>query len=422
MKTGKSQSILTISAVAFVAALLIDLYLIFAAPSNIELIIAVSLIVIVDTYFLVDGILEKVDEIVAINIDKQNELTKVEKGIYSVAKREEISRNQSMSAMLNAMVDIREQNAKSCVDSAEQDKMLTKLCIKKDMDNANKIINSNERIAVLIAKMAAANAKSSDEAIEILNDIYRGLEQGGHKEDAISRAGADGLGVVNNTDTVNTDLFNDLDEIDNLDIFGKLDLSDNSAAADDLYMTDNFASVENEGIVDNIDAVDNLVAEDDLAATDDLAVLDYLGLIDSSGMVDNLDEYEDNSIGKTDKYRDYGIDEADDYEYSGIDDEAGDYENDGIGEADDYEYNGIDDEADDYENDGIGEADDYEYNGIDDEAGEYEDDGTEDEIDDYEDDIDEMDEYEDDKVYEMPEMVNTLDDDMEYTRLKVMNL
>jgi len=108
MKTGKSQSILTISAVAFVAALLIDLYLIFAAPSNIELIIAVSLIVIVDTYFLVDGILEKVDEIVAINIDKQNELTKVEKGIYSVAKREEISRNQSMSAMLNAMVYIRE--------------------------------------------------------------------------------------------------------------------------------------------------------------------------------------------------------------------------------------------------------------------------------------------------------------------------
>ena len=72
---GKS-SILTISAVAFIAALLVDIYLIFAYPSSIELIIAISLIVIVDTYFLVDAIIDKVDQIVSLNIDKQNELTK----------------------------------------------------------------------------------------------------------------------------------------------------------------------------------------------------------------------------------------------------------------------------------------------------------------------------------------------------------
>ena len=48
----------------------------------IQVIIAVSLIVVVDTYFLVDGILAKVDEIANLNLDKQNELTKVEKGIY----------------------------------------------------------------------------------------------------------------------------------------------------------------------------------------------------------------------------------------------------------------------------------------------------------------------------------------------------
>ena len=75
----KSSTTLTISAVAFIAALLIDLYLILVYPSMIQVIIAVSLIVVVDTYFLVDGILAKVDEIANLNLDKQNELTKVEK-------------------------------------------------------------------------------------------------------------------------------------------------------------------------------------------------------------------------------------------------------------------------------------------------------------------------------------------------------
>ena len=52
----KSSTTLTISAVAFIAALLIDLYLILVYPSMIQVIIAVSLIVVVDTYFLVDVI------------------------------------------------------------------------------------------------------------------------------------------------------------------------------------------------------------------------------------------------------------------------------------------------------------------------------------------------------------------------------
>ena len=176
MKT-RSQTTLTISAVAFVAALIIDLYQIIAYPANIELIIAVSLIVVVDTYFLVDGILAKVDDIASIAIDKQNELTKVEKGIYSVAKREEVARSQSMSALLDMMVDIKEENAKLYQEIIEQDKLMAKLQIKKDGDNATKIVNSNERLAVLIAQSATANAKSQNEAIEILNDICKELEQ-----------------------------------------------------------------------------------------------------------------------------------------------------------------------------------------------------------------------------------------------------
>lgn len=182
MSNRKSAN-LTISAVAFIAAFLVDLYLIIAAPSNIEVIIAISLIVVVDTYFLVEGILNKVDEIASVNIDKQNELTKVEKGIYSVAKREEISRNQSMSAILDMMLELKDENSKLMKELIEQDKTMSKLSIKKDMDNTTKIVNSNERIAVLIAQIVTANAKSQSEAIEILNDICKELEERNGKYD-----------------------------------------------------------------------------------------------------------------------------------------------------------------------------------------------------------------------------------------------
>lgn len=173
----KSQSTLTISAVAFIAALLIDLYLILVYPASIEIIIAVSLIVIVDTYFMVDAILAKVDEIASINIDKQNEMTKVQKGIYSVAKREEVSRTQSMSALLDIIFELKEENTKLYDELLKQDKLMSKLQMKKEEDNTTKIVNSNERLAVLIAQMATTNAKSQNEAIEILNDICKELEE-----------------------------------------------------------------------------------------------------------------------------------------------------------------------------------------------------------------------------------------------------
>jgi len=182
----KSSTTLTISAVAFIAALLIDLYLILVYPSMIQVIIAVSLIVVVDTYFLVDGILAKVDE--NLNLDKQNELTKVEKGIYSVAKREEVSRTQSMSAILDMMLEmkdenskllseIKDDNSKHMKNLMEQDKLMTKIQLKKDVDNTDRVVSSTEKMAVLITKMATANSRSSNETIEILNDICKELEQ-----------------------------------------------------------------------------------------------------------------------------------------------------------------------------------------------------------------------------------------------------
>ena len=193
---NRKSTTLTISAVAFIAALLIDLYLIFVYPSMIQVIIAVSLIVVVDTYFLVDGILAKVDEIANQNLDKQNELTKVEKGIYSVAKREEISRTQTMSALLDLitefkednnhmLTEIKDDNAKHARDFLEQDKLMTKIQLKKDVDNTDRVVSSTEKMAVLITKMATANSRSSNETIEILNDICKELEQrNGNLEDS----------------------------------------------------------------------------------------------------------------------------------------------------------------------------------------------------------------------------------------------
>lgn len=193
---NRKSTSLTISAVGFIAGFLIDLYLILAYPSMIQVIIAVSLIVIVDTYFLVDGILAKVDDIANQQLDKQNELTKVEKGIYSVAKREETSRNQSMAAILDMMLELKEDNSRLITelkvdqhtmlnDLIEQDKLMTKVKLKKDVDNTERIISSTEKMAVLITKMATANSHSSNETIEILNDICKELEQrnGKHEDE-----------------------------------------------------------------------------------------------------------------------------------------------------------------------------------------------------------------------------------------------
>ena len=173
----KTGSTLTISAVAFIAALLVDLYLILVYPTLVEVIIPVSLIVIVDTYFMVDANLAKVDDIASISIDKTNELTKVEKGIYSVAKREETARNQSMSALLDLLLELKEENATLMHELSEQDKLLAKANIKKAQDNTANLLTSSEHIAELLAKIASENADSKAETVEILNDICKALEE-----------------------------------------------------------------------------------------------------------------------------------------------------------------------------------------------------------------------------------------------------
>jgi hypothetical protein len=82
-----------------------------------------------------------------------------------------------MSAILDMLLDLKDENARLMNQLIEQESTMSKVTIKKDMDNTNKIVNSNERIAVLLAQSATANAKSQEEALDILNDICKELEQ-----------------------------------------------------------------------------------------------------------------------------------------------------------------------------------------------------------------------------------------------------
>ena len=61
MKIKKSS--LTFSAVGLVGSLLVVLYLVFNMPNLTELIVVFGLITLANTYFLVDGIVKKIDEI-----------------------------------------------------------------------------------------------------------------------------------------------------------------------------------------------------------------------------------------------------------------------------------------------------------------------------------------------------------------------
>ena len=83
------------------------------------------------------------------------------------------------------LTEIKDDNAKHARDFLEQDKLMTKIQLKKDVDNTDRVVSSTEKMAVLITKMATANSRSSNETIEILNDICKELEQrNGNLEDS----------------------------------------------------------------------------------------------------------------------------------------------------------------------------------------------------------------------------------------------
>lgn len=176
MMKQKIKTNLLISSVAMMAALVTMIYLIATMPERLELIVAFGLIVVTDTYFLVDSIIRKVDEITSQSMDKQNELTKVEKGLYSVAKREELSMNQKMEELVAAVQALQADNIRLNNELIEQQKLCTKLIMKKNQENMVRVVNSNDRITKQVVQLSGDSKLAISEANESLHNIHQSLE------------------------------------------------------------------------------------------------------------------------------------------------------------------------------------------------------------------------------------------------------
>lgn len=167
---------LLISSVAMMAALMTMIYLVAAMPDRLELIIAFGLIVVTDTYFLVDSIIRKVDEIANRSLDKQTELAKVEKGLYSVAKREELSMNQRLEELTIIVGELKADNIRLNEELVEQQKLCTKLIMKNSQENMVRVVNSNDRITKQVVQMAGDSKLAAAVTNETLTNIHNSLE------------------------------------------------------------------------------------------------------------------------------------------------------------------------------------------------------------------------------------------------------
>lgn len=170
------KSNLTFSAVGFVASILVLLYLILNQPEMMELIIVFGLIALADTYFLVDSIVKKIDEITETSIDKQNELVKVEKGIYSVAKREESTNIKQHNALLEQIDSLKKENERLNEELIEQQKLCTKILVKKNQDVGSKNLNSSDRISKLLVQLNGNTSSASKETLDVLEEINKTLD------------------------------------------------------------------------------------------------------------------------------------------------------------------------------------------------------------------------------------------------------
>lgn len=170
------KSNLTFSAVGLIASLIVIFYLILNIPNNITLIIVFSVLALADTYFFVESIVKKIDENNSALIDKQTEIVKVEKGIYSVAKREETTNIKQHDSLLEQIEELKKENQKLNEELIEQQKLCTKILIKKTQENSNKNINSSDRISKLLVQLNGNTTSASKETLEILDEINKTLD------------------------------------------------------------------------------------------------------------------------------------------------------------------------------------------------------------------------------------------------------
>lgn len=170
------KSNLTFSAVGFVASLLIVLYLILNTPNMVSLIIVFGLIALANTYFFVDSIIKKIDEISQASMDKQTELVKVEKGIYSVAKRDETTNIKQHDILMEQLQQLKAENQRLNAELIEQQKLCTKIIVKKNQENNQRNLNGSDRISKLLVQLNGNNISNSKETMKVLEEINQTLD------------------------------------------------------------------------------------------------------------------------------------------------------------------------------------------------------------------------------------------------------
>ncbi|MDE5863943.1 MAG: hypothetical protein K2H34_06310, partial [Lachnospiraceae bacterium] len=170
------KSNLTFSAVGFVASLLIVLYLILNTPNMVSLIIVFGLIALANTYFFVDSIMKKIDEISQASIDKQTELVKVEKGIYSVAKRDETTNIKQHDILIEQLQQLKAENQRLNTELIEQQKLCTKIIVKKNQENNQRNLSGSDRISKLLVQLNGNNISNSKETMKVLEEINQTLD------------------------------------------------------------------------------------------------------------------------------------------------------------------------------------------------------------------------------------------------------
>ncbi len=174
MKVKKSN--ITFSAVGFVASVLVLLYMILNYPDMVQLIIVFGIIALADTYFLVDSIVKKIDEVSESTIDKQTELVKVEKGIYSVAKRDEAAKLKQNHLLLEQIEQLKEENKRLNAELIEQQKLCTKILVKRVHEDSNRTLTSSDHISKLLVQLNSNTNNTSKETLEVLEEINQTLD------------------------------------------------------------------------------------------------------------------------------------------------------------------------------------------------------------------------------------------------------
>ncbi|MCM1497096.1 MAG: hypothetical protein NC124_01375 [Clostridium sp.] len=170
------KSNLTFSAVGFVASLLIVLYLILNMPNMVSLILVFGLIALANTYFFVDSIMKKIDEISQASIDKQTELVKVEKGLYSVAKRDETTNIKQHDILIEQLQQLKAENQRLNAELIEQQKLCTKIIVKKNQENNQRNLSGSDRISKLLVQLNGNNISNSKETMKVLEEINQTLD------------------------------------------------------------------------------------------------------------------------------------------------------------------------------------------------------------------------------------------------------